>query len=111
MCHPILSSATNDSIYFCYEPSSTESGELHLVLSFRLDLGVRRYAKVFHNSILHTKLQHGDMIAQDAMYHQNCLTSLYKKALAKQLEGQYTGDKRKLRGMVFGSVVAFIEES
>ena len=39
------------------------------------------------------------------------LTKLYKKASAKQLEGQYTNDERKIRGMAFGAVVAFIEES
>ena len=51
------------------------------------------------------------MIAQDAMYHRNCLTKLYKKASAKQLEGQYTDDERKIHSMAFGAVVAFIEES
>ena len=51
------------------------------------------------------------MIAQDAMYHHNCLTKLYEKASAKQLEGQYTKDKQKIHGIAFGAVVAFIEES
>ena len=51
------------------------------------------------------------MITQDAMYHRNCLTKLYKKASAKQLEGQYTDGERKIHGMAFGAVMAFIEGS
>ena len=51
------------------------------------------------------------MITQDAMYHRNCLTKLYKEASAKQLEGQYTDGERKIHGMAFGAVVAFIEGS
>ena len=39
------------------------------------------------------------------------LTKLYQKASAKQLDGQYTDDERKIHGMAFGTVVAFIEES
>ena len=51
------------------------------------------------------------MIAQDAMYHKACLSNLYRKASAKQLEGHYTDEERKLRGIASGQVVAFIEET
>ena len=51
------------------------------------------------------------MIAHDAIYHKVCLSSFYRKASAKQLEGNYTDEERKLHGIVFGKVVAFIEET
>ena len=47
---------------------------------------------MLEDNVLHSKLQHGDMIAQDAMYHHNFLTKLYKKASVKQLVGKYTDD-------------------
>ena len=51
------------------------------------------------------------MIAQDTMYHKVCLSNFYRKASAKQLEGQYMDEERKLHGTVFGQVVVFIEET
>ena len=42
------------------------------------------------NTITHVKLQNDDFTFQDAMYHWNCLTNLYNKASAKQLEAHYT---------------------
>ena len=51
------------------------------------------------------------MIAPDAMYHKVCLNNFYRKASAKQLEGHYMDEERKLHGTVFGQVVVFIEET
>ena len=50
------------------------------------------------------------MIAQDAMYHRNCLTDLYKKANAAQLDAKYSDSKRHLHGKAFSEVVTYIEE-
>lgn len=51
------------------------------------------------------------MIAPDAMYHKVCLSNFYRKASAKQLEGHYMDEERKLHGTVFGQVVVFIKET
>ena len=51
------------------------------------------------------------MIAQDAKYHRICLSKLYQSAGNKQLEGNFSDRERKLRGVAFGEVVAFIEET
>ena len=51
------------------------------------------------------------MIAQHAMYHKVCLSNFYQKASAKQLEGHYTDEERKLHDIEFGQVVTFIEET
>ena len=51
------------------------------------------------------------MMAQDAKYHMNCLSKLHGSSANKQLEGNFSDHKRKLRGVAFGEVVAFIEET
>lgn len=51
------------------------------------------------------------MIAQDALYHKICLINLYRKASNKQLVGHYSEKQRKLAGIAFGEVVAYIEET
>ena len=83
---------------------------LHLVQSFRLDQRVRRCANILKDSSLYAKLQNGDLIAQDAMYHRVCLNKLCKTASSLQLDGYITDRERKLRGIAFGEVVTFIEE-
>ena len=66
---------------------------------------------MLEDSYLYAKLQNGDLIAQDAMYHKVCLSNLYRSASYKQLEGNFSDYERKLQGIAFGEVVAFIEES
>ena len=51
------------------------------------------------------------MIAQDAQYHRNCLTSLYKKASTAKLEGHYTDKERQLHGIAFSEIISYIEEA
>ena len=72
---------------------------------------MRRCAHILNDSLLHGKLQGGDLIAQDAKYHHYCLTNLYRKASNIQLEGNFTNDERKLNGIAFGRVISFIEEA
>ena len=98
-------------MFFCNEAESTGKGSLHLVQSYRLDQRVRMCVNFLEDSHLHSKLQCGDMIVQDALYHKICLTSLYRKASNKQLGGHYSEKQRKLAGIAFGEVVAFIEET
>ena len=97
--------------FFCNESSTAEKGPLHLVQSYRLDQRVRRCANMLEDSLLHAKLQNGDMIAQDAVYHKACLSNLYRSASNKQLGGYFSNEQRKLSGIAFGEVVAFMEET
>ena len=78
-----VSSSKSPVCFFCDNTASTEKGSLHLVQSFRLDQRVRRCANVLEDSYLHAKLQNGDIIAQDAMYHKVCLSNLYRSASYK----------------------------
>ena len=50
------------------------------------------------------------MIAQDAMYHRNCLADLYKKANAAQLDANCSDSERQRHGVAFSEVVTYIEE-
>ena len=88
-----------------------EKSPLHAVHSFRLDQRVRRCARILDDSLLHAKLQCGDMIAQDAMYHRGCLSNLYRNASSVQLEGHYTDQERRLHGIAFSELISFIEET
>ena len=85
--------------FFFNLPSTSEKDALHLIQPFWLDQRVRRCANILHDSIHHAKLQSGGMIAQHAMYHKVCLSNFYRKASAKQLEGHYTDEERKLHGL------------
>ena len=71
--------------FLCDEPVN-EKYPLYLVQSFRLDQRVRRCAHILNDSLLHVKLQGGDLIAQDAKYHRYCLTNLYRKLSNIQLK-------------------------
>ena len=51
------------------------------------------------------------MITQDAMYHDNCLTELYRAANAKQLKGHYTNSERQLHGITLSEIISFTEEN
>ena len=72
---------------------------------------MRRCAHILNDSLLHVKLQGGDLIAQDAKYHRHCLTNLHRKVSNIQVEGNFTNDERKLHGIDFGRAISFIEEA
>ena len=72
---------------------------------------MRRCAHILNDSLLHVKLQGGDLIAQDAKYHRYWLTNLYRKLSNIQLEEHFTNDERKLHGIDFGRAISFIEEA
>ena len=98
-------------MFFSNEPSITEKGPLYLVQSFRLDWRVRRCAKFLEDSFLHAKLQNGEMISQDPVYHKTGLCNLYRTASNKQLRGYFPDEQRRLSGIDFSEAVAFIEET
>lgn len=49
------------------------------------------------------------MIAQDAMYHPNCLLTLYNKANSKSSDVEIN-DEKELHGIVLAELAAFIEQ-
>ena len=57
------------------------SGELHRASTFNLDHNVRESAHILNDTALLGKLSAGDMVALDAVYHTQCLSKLYKRAV------------------------------
>ena len=57
-----------EKCFFCDLPADSKSA-LHLVQSFRLDTRVRRCARLLNDFPLLAKLNSGNLITQDAMYH------------------------------------------
>ena len=89
--------------FFCKQPSN-ETYPLHCVHTFPLGQRVRGCAHLLNNCNLHAKLQQGDVIAQDAIHHDNCLKELYRTANTKQLEGHYTDSEKQLHDIALSEV-------
>ena len=85
--------------------------ELHEITTFRTDLRVRRCADILADTDLIGKLSRGDLVAQEAKYHNNCLTKLYKKADQKQLGAKCSVEEKKIHSSAFSAVLSYIDES
>ena len=107
---PGIPTVQEQSCYFYDKAANKEDGQLPLVSSFRLDEHVWKCVEILGKPFLQDKLLNGDMIIHDAMYHRKCLTDLYKKANAAQLDGNYSDSKRQLHGIAFSEVVTYIDE-
>ena len=66
---------TKNSCFFCGNDSN-----LYNVSTFQLDKETRQCVKILEDNGLLAKLSKNDLIALDAIYHRNCLRTLYKKA-------------------------------
>ena len=98
--------STELTCFFCNEPAG--SAGLH---TYNIDANVRRCAVEVEDTALLAKLAAGDMIVIDAMYHHNCLFSLYNRAIARQAAPKDDdGDDSCLHGIAFAELVAFLED-
>ena len=98
--------STELTCFFCNEPAGSAS--LH---TYNIDANVRRCAVEVEDTALLAKLAAGDMIVIDAMYHHNCLFSLYNRAIARQAAPKDDdGDDSCLHGIAFAELVAFLED-
>ena len=66
----------NYSCFFC----GGKESKLHQVTTFALDKRVRDSALKIADTVLLAKLSVGDLISQEAVYHNKCLVSLYNRA-------------------------------
>jgi len=97
--------------FFCREAPGSADG-LHDAATFQLDSHVRSCAMILSNMDLLTKLNAGDMVAQDAKYHQNCLMNLYNRLWKiKEMSGKSSNDEQATEGLSFAQLVVFIEEA
>ena len=59
--------------------------------TFGIDVNVQQFALKLEDELLLAKLSAGDLIAQDAQYHTQCLVSLYNRASEIYLKTKETG--------------------
>jgi len=58
------------------------------------------------------KLSAGDLVAQEAKYHRNCLLNLYNRARKiREMAGKCADDEHSIAGLAFAELVVFIEEA
>jgi len=96
--------------FFCGETSG--SVRLYEAATFQLDSRVRSCARILGDMDLLTKLNAGDMVAQDAKYHRNCLVNLYNRVRKnKKMSGKSSNDEQAIEGLAFAQLVVFIEEA
>lgn len=96
--------------FFCEKPEEKKR-KLHKAQTYRLDAKVRRAAKDTNASILYAKLENGDMCAQDALYHSDCLCKLYREATRARMGEDINDNDRKLHGLAFSKVLSYIDET
>ena len=76
--------------------------------TFGIDLKVRQCATILQDEQLLAKLSAGDLIAQDALYHLECLVSLYNKAREKNPPTNNADEVNE--GIAFAELVSYIED-
>ena len=91
--------------FFCED----SSGKLHQVLSLKVHHRVEKCASILNDNQLTSKLSAGDLVAQDALYHSQCLSSLYKNASNATATNKEQSNDEILRGLALAEVVSHIE--
>ena len=71
---------------------------------------VRRCALQLEDRKLLAKLSAGDIIALEAKYHRNCLTTLYNKARQATEKQEKEENYSHLHGIAFAELVAYMED-
>ena len=78
--------------------------------TFEIDANVRQCALKLEDKPLLAKLSAGDLIAQDAQYHPQCLVSLYNKA--RETKSSEESDMDTVNhGIVLAELVSYIEDT
>ena len=70
---------STETCFFCSKPAPA-GRSLSKASTFGVDVKVRQCAIKLKDEQLLAKLSSGDLIAQDAQYHVQCLASLYNRA-------------------------------
>jgi len=65
--------------FFC-KAVGTSKDNLHQAMTDRIDMNVRKCAKILQDNMVLAKLASGDMSAREHKYHSGCLTMYYYRA-------------------------------
>ena len=103
-------SSSSDSEKVKYFFCDSSEGTLHRVLTFQLDKRVHKCTTILEDVDLLGKLNSGDMIACDAMYHSPCLLDLYRKSYRKENETVFDNTDKRIYRQVLAELVQYMEQ-
>ena len=95
--------------FFCDE-EGTIGEDLHEASTFTVDMRVRECALLLEDMDLVRKLSAGDMRAQDAKYHRNCLVSLYNRKRSHQISEERDDKDKIVHSIALAELIAHIDE-
>lgn len=102
--------ATSQSCFFCDKPAADGASWTRKASTFGLDINVRKAAMKLQDQTLLAKLSSGDLIAQEAKYHQPCLLSLYNRARGTKAPEE-SGVDNMNNALAFAELVSYIEDT
>ena len=106
---PCTEKAQEAHYFFCRQPAGT--GGVHEVATFQMDSKVIDWATILEDTELLGRLSAGDMVAQDAKYHNKWLSVLHNSVRKAESEGpKYKANEREVSDVVFAVLVLYIEE-
>ena len=79
--------------------------------TFDLDRRVRDSALKLKDTVLLAKLSVGDLISQEAVYHNKCLVSLYNRAERLEPVSNFNNVDHESEGIALAELISYIEES
>ena len=110
LSRPSSTETKHQECFFCGEAPGTAG--LHEAATFQLDSRVRSCALILDDIDFLTKLNAGDMVAQETKYYRNCLPNLYNRARKiREMAGKGADDEHIIAGLAFAELVVFIEEA
>ena len=79
--------------------------------TFNIDSRVRKCAIDWQDTVLLAKLSAGDLISQEAVYHDRCLVSLYNRASRQTGSETTNASNKRLEGIALAELTSFMEET
>ena len=96
--------------FFCDEVG-TEAAPLHAAMTPKITQRVRICAMKLQDKKLIAKLCPGDLVAQEAKYHSQCLVKLYNASSRKVEEGKHENTDRVSHGIALVELIGYIQEA
>ena len=94
--------------FFCDEVG-TEAAPLHAAMTPKITQRVRICAMKLQDQKLIARLCPGDLVAQEAKYHSQCLVKLYNASSRKVEEGKHENTDRVSHGIALVELIGYIQ--
>ncbi len=102
-----------DNVERCFvcDEVGTVGVDLHEASTFTVDMRVQECALILGDMDLVRKLSTGDMRAQDAKYHRNCLVSLYNRKRSQKIGTENEEKEKVIKAIALAELIAHIDET